>query len=285
MSHFFGLKTRLLVGFLLSFWQYTAWANIASTLPAARAVTHTAADPLDSRYEGFFPFVDSDDSLGLTEAPTQLDAAPAPQPVAHAPASGALAKLRTFFDFSPAYKAVRQHVHAAAERYDIDVELLQAVIMTESGFNAHAVSPRGAVGLMQLMPRTAAQYGVAARPRAPIARQLTDPSTNIGAGARYLRYLLDMFPGKVDLAVAAYNAGEGSVQRAGNRIPKFRETQKYVKNVMQIYRTLQSASPSGTELAAQVPGRVRVEFPAPVVADATLAVSDVLARGNRFSPQ
>ena len=107
------------------------------------------------------------------------------------------------------------------------------MIAAESGFDPQAVSPKGAVGLMQLMPPTAEQYGVLADkegrkdrkgkllPARSVEEKLTDPQTNINAGARYLAYLIKLFKGEMELAVAAYNAGEGAVQRAGNKIPKF----------------------------------------------------------------
>jgi len=116
--------------------------------------------------------------------------------------------------------------------------LLQAVIATESGFVASAVSPKGAVGLMQVMPATAQRYGLTSDGGGTVAAKLTDPKTNIHTGARYLRDLVNLFPGQLELAVAAYNAGEGAVQRAGNKIPNFKETQNYVRSVMHLYNRL-----------------------------------------------
>ena len=94
---------------------------------------------------------------------------------------------------------------------------------------------------MQLMPATAQRYGVRATRRPPIDKKLTDPRTNIRAGSRYLRYLIDLFPGQLELALAAYNAGEGAVQRAGNQMPNYPETKNYVKTVMQLYARAQAA--------------------------------------------
>jgi soluble lytic murein transglycosylase-like protein len=144
----------------------------------------------------------------------------------------------------------------ASVAHNIDYALLQALIATESGFNTHAVSPKGAVGLMQLMPPTAQRYGVRAEKNATIEKKLTDPKTNIRAGARYLRDLIDLFPGQLELAIAAYNAGEGAVQRAGNKIPNYAETQNYVKTVMQLYGHLQPPP----MLAEARRGRVRLEM-------------------------
>ena len=137
------------------------------------------------------------------------------------------ARLLAFFDISPDYKRVKHHLRASASRQGVDYELLQALIATESGFDAGAVSPKGAIGLMQVMPATAGRFGVAADPRRTVAEKRLDPALNVSAGTRYLRYLLDLFPGRLDLALAAYNAGEGAVQRAGNRIPAYKETQNY----------------------------------------------------------
>ena len=172
--------------------------------------------------------------------------------------------LQTYFDILPNYKAVKHLLREASAAHGIDYELLQALIATESGFNARAVSPKGAVGLMQLIPPTAARYGVKAEKNAPIQVQLTDPKTNIQAGATYLRELLNRFPGEVELALAAYNAGEGAVQRAGNKIPNYPETRHYVKTVMQLYTRLRASAPTAT--AASATRRVRLELPAPVSA-------------------
>ncbi|RYY53439.1 MAG: lytic transglycosylase domain-containing protein, partial [Comamonadaceae bacterium] len=159
------------------------------------------------------------------------------------------------------FKQVKHHLREAAAEHGVEFELLQALIATESGFDPQAVSPKGAVGLMQVMPATAQRYGVAADARQPLEKKLTDPRTNIRAGTRYLRDLIRMFPGQLELALAAYNAGEGAVQRAGNRIPNYRETQNYVRTVMQLYTMLKppamGTAPAGT------PRRIRMDIAAP----------------------
>ncbi|MDD2815532.1 MAG: lytic transglycosylase domain-containing protein [Thiotrichaceae bacterium] len=118
-------------------------------------------------------------------------------------------------------------VQQVAQRWGIDAALLDAVITVESGYNPQALSPKGAQGLMQLMPDTAARYGVTDR---------SDPLANLEGGARYLRDLLLMFKGDVTLALAGYNAGENAVIKAGNRIPAYAETQEYVVKVLEKYR-------------------------------------------------
>jgi Transglycosylase SLT domain/Domain of unknown function (DUF4124) len=114
----------------------------------------------------------------------------------------------------------------AANRNGVEERLLHAVIQTESAYNAGAISPAGAVGLMQLMPGTARRYGVLNR---------TDPGQNIDGGTRYLKYLLGMFNDNLDLAVAAYNAGENAVIRYNNSIPPYPETRNYVRQVLALY--------------------------------------------------
>jgi len=117
-------------------------------------------------------------------------------------------------------------VAQAAGRYGIEAALLHAVILVESGYNARAVSKRGAAGLMQLMPETAKRFGVA---------DIFDPADNVRAGAQYLAYLLKLFDQDLPLALAAYNAGESAVIKYGRRIPPFRETTAYVPRVVGSY--------------------------------------------------
>jgi soluble lytic murein transglycosylase-like protein len=99
----------------------------------------------------------------------------------------------------------------------------------ESSFKSRAISPKGARGLMQLMPGTAARFGV---------RNIFDPQQNIEAGTRYLRFLLDRFEGDLKLALAGYNAGEGAVDKYGWRIPPYAETQEYVRRISRRYQLL-----------------------------------------------
>jgi len=218
-----------------------------------QGVAHFASEQLDSRYELFFRNAESFDTRLDPPPPEQTAAVsvalvppPSPPPPPPPPPS----KLLAFFDSSPNYKSVRQILQDASSDHNIDYELLKALIVTESGFNATAVSPKGAIGLMQLMPDTARRYGVNTDRHGPLERKLTDPRTNIRAGVRYLRDLINMFPGELELALAAYNAGEGAVMRAGNRIPNFRETQNYVKNVMALYAGLKPPLPPQPPAAA-----------------------------------
>jgi len=138
------------------------------------------------------------------------------------------------------YKQVHGNLSDASSAYGVDLNLIKAVAASESAFNPNAVSRKGAVGLMQIMPATARQYGVMAEPGATVARKLTNPELNIHTGTKYLSYLLRLYGGQVDLALAAYNAGEGAVLRAGNRIPDYKETQDYVRKVLAVYKVLQT---------------------------------------------
>ncbi len=117
-------------------------------------------------------------------------------------------------------------IERAAYRHGLDPALLHAVIQAESAYNPGAVSSKGAMGLMQLMPGTAARYGV---------RNPYDPEDNIFGGARYLRDLMGMFRSDVRLAVAAYNAGEHNVMKYGYQVPPFAETRGYVSRVLGFY--------------------------------------------------
>lgn len=114
-------------------------------------------------------------------------------------------------------------IEAACERHRVDTALVKAVIRTESDFIAHAVSPKGALGLMQLMPATARRHNVG---------RVFEPRDNVDGGVRHLRYLLDRYSNNLRLVLAAYNAGEGAVDKYGG-VPPYRETQDYVQRVLQ----------------------------------------------------
>lgn len=118
-------------------------------------------------------------------------------------------------------------IREASTAYRVPTELIHAVISVESNYNPNALSPKGARGLMQLMPATAKRFG---------SKNDADPRQNILTGSRYLRWLLDFFDEDVELALAAYNAGEAAVVRAGHKIPRFSETQRYVPKVLSIYK-------------------------------------------------
>ncbi len=128
-------------------------------------------------------------------------------------------------------KALEPLLARIAAAHGVHAGLLAAIIEVESGFNARARSPKGAIGLMQVMPATAARYG---------SFDLYSPEQNVDVGTRYLRDLLGMFNGDVRLAIAAYNAGENAVIRHGRRVPPYAETIKYVPMVMERYHRFQA---------------------------------------------
>jgi Transglycosylase SLT domain len=125
----------------------------------------------------------------------------------------------------------------AAERYEHDVNLLRAIVHVESGFDANAVSPKGAIGLMQVMPATARGLGLT-QP----TLELFDPARNVDIGSRYLRRLMNMFEGRPELAVAAYNAGENAVVKYGHSVPPYPETLAYVEKVRARYIRLRETT-------------------------------------------
>ena len=132
--------------------------------------------------------------------------------------------------------AFDQMIRQAAQQHGVSEGLIKAVMHTESGFNINARSPVGAQGLMQLMPATARRFNVS---------NAYDPQQNIFGGARYLSWLLKRFNGNTQLAIAAYNAGEGNIDKYGG-IPPFRETQDYVRRVTSRFQNLYSSSLSST---------------------------------------
>lgn len=153
----------------------------------------------------------------------------------------AVSKAVSMLDVFPGYRKVKHHVLEVAGELDVDHALFQALIATESQFNASAVGPGGAVGLMQIMPSTALHFGLVGDKAGSIRHKLIDPRTNLQAGGRYLRYLMNLYPGRLELVVAAYNAGEGTVKRAGNKIPNNKTTPGYVKTVMRLYALLKAS--------------------------------------------
>ena len=147
------------------------------------------------------------------------------------------------------YAAVIEH-HARSN--DLDPALVKAVVAVESAFDAQALSPKGAVGLMQVIPDTGERYGLVADAQRSVAQKLLDPSTNVRIGTRYLRDLLDRFANSVPLALAAYNAGEGSVRDHDDGIPPFAETRDFVRRVELVY-TLYRPPPAPPEAPIRLP--------------------------------
>ena len=165
--------------------------------------------------------LDASFHLLVPDAPV-IGAVSAPNPALSAAASQRRAQLDALFT-------------EIANRHGIDPALVKAVAHVESRFNTAAVSPKGATGVMQMMPATAARYG---------AKQLKDARINLDAGTRHLKDLLAQYDGNLPLALAAYNAGGGAVKRYGKNIPPFRETMLYVPEVLTHYEGYRQLSPS-----------------------------------------
>lgn len=154
-------------------------------------------------------------------------------PVA-APAPPVSMAVGTALDgFSTGDANVDRFIVESGTRNGVDPVLLYSIMHRESSFKRFALSPKGARGLMQLMPATAARFGV---------RNIFDPQQNIEGGTRYVRFLLDMFDGDVRLALAGYNAGEGAVLKYGRRVPPYRETQEYVRRISERYALMRDPS-------------------------------------------
>ena len=179
-----------------------------------------------------FGYADDSGAIYLTDNPAGdqyalLEVSP-PEPVltpalASASTNAASGVSRIMQSNAPFQDVIKN----AAESSGVEGRLLHAVITAESNYNPRAVSPKGAQGLMQLMPKTARQYGVS---------NAFDPKQNIQGGARYLAYLLRLFDNDVTLSVAAYNAGENAVIQHGKKVPPFRETTAYVSKVLSLYK-------------------------------------------------
>lgn len=185
---------------------FTGWVTIVVTVAAAWVPVQASDDQL-------MYFVQEDGSVVFTNAPSRHEARPVPGlEVWDALGITGTDLPATVYD---------PFIDRVAREHGLSPELIKAVALVESGFNTHAVSPKGAQGLMQLMPATARQYGV---------KDAFDPLQNLRAGTIHLRKLLDEFGGDLTLALAAYNAGSGAVRRHGG-VPAYRETQEYVRKV------------------------------------------------------
>ncbi|MDH4182418.1 MAG: lytic transglycosylase domain-containing protein [Betaproteobacteria bacterium] len=220
-----------------------ALACALACAPAARAdlwgyidadgKAHFATERLDERYQLFY------------KGPTNLDAPP-PAPVVPPPAlpplEGTAATIFARVTNHPNVQRFAALIETEAKRHGLDPALVRAVVAVESAYEPAAVSAKGAVGLMQVIPATAERYGLTADRRASVEQKLKDPATNVRIGARHLSDLIERFGQDLRLALAAYNAGEGAVERYARAIPPFPETIQYVALVEQ-FRALYTPPP------------------------------------------
>jgi len=144
--------------------------------------------------------------------------------------------------FTTGNSDVDNYIVESGKRNAVDPLLLYSIMHQESSFKARAMSNKGARGLMQLMPGTASRFGVS---------NIWDPRQNIEGGARYMRFLLDMFSGDVQLALAGYNAGEGAVMKYGNQVPPYSETREYVRRIGNRYSLIRD--PQAIAKASSLP--------------------------------
>jgi soluble lytic murein transglycosylase-like protein len=208
----FGSLPRAMLVALILLPAATARADIYSFTDESGAL-HLSNVPVESRYRLQFSESKPTGEPKISPDATQVAARPAPTP--------------------GAWEAL---IQKTARAHSLEPALLHAVIRAESGYNPRAVSPKGAKGLMQLMPATARRYGVG---------DPYDPRQNLEAGARYLRDLLKLFNQDLRLALAAYNAGEQAVIRYHRRIPPFPETMHYVPKVLDWYRKYRAGHTAG----------------------------------------
>jgi len=140
-------------------------------------------------------------------------------------------ELKSKIDLKAQSANVEELIETFSEKYNIDSDFIKAIIKQESGFNTKATSKKGAMGLMQLMPKTAEALGVV---------DAYNPSQNIEGGVKYLRQMLDKYDNNLEMALAAYNAGPSAVQKYGG-IPPYKETQNYVKTIMNTYNKVKES--------------------------------------------
>ena len=235
----FGLAAACALG-----WSPAAFAALWGYVDDA-GVAHFAAEQRDPRYRLFFK---GGSTLDPPDAAERAEAASDDQ-----------------FRHSAIYQRVVDHsnrkrfrplIERSARSQSLDPALVEAVVAVESGFDPAAVSAKGAYGLMQILPETAARYGVASDARRGAGQKLLDPALNLRIGTRYLRNLVVLFDHDVGLALAAYNAGEQAVLQYGNRVPPFAETQEFVRLVEQFRRAFSPPpAPASTRIRLRLPAK------------------------------
>jgi soluble lytic murein transglycosylase-like protein len=189
--------------------------------------SHVATEKLDDRYQLFF-------KGGVrVDPPDARDAAAAADAKAREEFRNTLLFQR--MTNQPNARRFEALIQQYSKMHKLDPALVKAVIAVESAFQPDAVSPKGALGLMQIIPDTGERYGIVGDRKRTAEQKLLDPATNLRIGTRHLRELLGLFAENLELALAAYNAGEQAVEQYARTVPPFAETREYVKLVQQFY--------------------------------------------------
>ncbi len=229
---------------------------LISTIIVASSWSASAQSPANYQVDNF----DFANAVQIQTPPPTPAKKPVPVPrkltkirnYTYTPPAGALVELTgkplnpSLGNFTTGNPAVDTFIVESSKRNSVDPLLIYSIMHQESSFKQRAMSHKGARGLMQLMPPTAARFGV---------RNIWDPKQNIEGGTRYMRFLLDMFAGDVKLALAGYNAGEGAVLKYGYRVPPYSETREYVRRIGRRYsliRDPQAAAVANTSGDGQV---------------------------------
>ncbi len=237
-----ALRTTRLIALLLLVYALapSARADLWAYVDA-EGRSHLANHQVDTRYTLFF------------KGPTTLDV-PDPSNEERTRALSALSGTR-LYQRAMDESVVRHYaslIETHARANGLDPAFVKAVIAVESAFDPLAVSAKGALGLMQVMPETAARYGLVADAHRSIADKLRDPAINIRVGARYLRDLLARYENDLVLVLAAYNAGEGAVAHHDNAVPPFAETRDYVSRVRHVYALYREPAPKARATAVRL---------------------------------
>lgn len=212
-----------------------------------QGIAHFSTERLDERYQ---LFARGEAAFDSSRVATTASDRPSPA-------------LSKYLASHPNLKRYEPLLQQAAREFGLQPALMKAIMAAESGFNPGAVSPKGAIGLMQVMPQTAERYGLQGDANKSLAQKLADPKTNIRLSARYLRDLHKLFPHQPELVIASYNAGEGAVQKYSNRIPPYAETRNYVRLVSQFYQFYRPESPLTVAALsdAHAPRRIHMTIP------------------------
>jgi len=210
-----------------------------------QGVSHFASSQLDPRYTLFF------------KGHSSLDPVPPAEAVASPEERLKDSRIYQRVAKDPNVQRYAPLIEQNAKANALDPALVKAIIAVESAFDPAAISPKGAVGLMQVMPDTAVRYGVAGDAKRSAEQKLLAPAINVRVGTRYLRDLLQRFEQDITLALAAYNAGEAAVEQNGNRVPPYPETVEYVQQV-RLFHDLYRPRPPALPTPPQAPARIKL---------------------------